>query len=88
GEPGAAVSGGRRQRIALARVTLADRPVVVLDEPTEHLDDGTAAPLLADLLAATRDRTTILITHRPELVPGSPRTVVLDGGRLTEPAPR
>jgi thiol reductant ABC exporter CydC subunit len=88
GEHGAAVSGGQRQRIALARVLLADRPVVVLDEPTEHLDDGTAAPLLADLLAATRDRTTILITHRPELVPGSPRTVVLDGGRLTEPAPR
>jgi ATP-binding cassette, subfamily C, bacterial CydC len=39
--------------------------VLILDEPTEHLDEPTAQALTADLLAATRDRTTILITHRP-----------------------
>ena len=88
GEHGAAISGGQRQRIALARVLLADRPVVVLDEPTEHLDDDTARALTADLLDATRHRTTILVTHRPDLVPGSPRVVALDGGRLTESTPR
>lgn len=85
GEHGTAISGGQRQRIALARVLLADRPVVVFDEPTEHLDDATARTLMADLLAATRDRTTILVTHRPELVPGAPRVVELRDGRLIEP---
>ena len=88
GEHGTAISGGQRQRIALARVLLADRPVVVLDEPTEHLDDDTARTLTADLLDATRHRTTILVTHRPDLVPGSPRVVALDAGRLTESTPR
>jgi ABC-type bacteriocin/lantibiotic exporter with double-glycine peptidase domain len=86
GEHGAAISGGQRQRIALARVLLADRPVVVFDEPTEHLDDATARSLVSDLLDATRDRTVLLVTHRPELVPGTPRVVALDGGRLTEMA--
>ena len=86
GEHGAAISGGQRQRIALARVLLADRPVVVFDEPTEHLDDAIARGLVSDLLDATRDRTVLLVTHRPELVPGSPRVVALDDGRLTEMA--
>jgi ABC-type transport system involved in cytochrome bd biosynthesis fused ATPase/permease subunit len=65
-------------------VLLADRPVVVFDEPTEHLDDATARGLMADLLDATRERTVLLVTHRPELVPGAPRIVTLDEGRLTE----
>ncbi|MDX6738879.1 thiol reductant ABC exporter subunit CydC [Actinocorallia sp. A-T 12471] len=70
GEHGAAVSGGERQRIALARALLADFPVLILDEPDAHLDEDTADRVLADLLAAAGDRTVLLITHRPG-VPGA-----------------
>ncbi|WP_432968995.1 thiol reductant ABC exporter subunit CydC [Dactylosporangium sp. CA-233914] len=66
GEHGVAVSGGQRRRIALARALLADFPVLVLDEPTEHLDEGTAVELLHDLMDATRGRTVLLITHRAD----------------------
>ena len=65
GEHGSRLSGGQRRRLALARVLLTGAPILVLDEPTEHLDDETAAALTADLLAATTDRSVVLITHRP-----------------------
>jgi ATP-binding cassette, subfamily C, bacterial CydC len=66
GEEGRELSGGQRQRIALARALLADAPVLVLDEPTAHLDPVTAAELVRDVLAAADDRSVLLITHRPE----------------------
>jgi thiol reductant ABC exporter CydC subunit len=65
GEHGCRLSGGQRRRLALARALLADFPILIMDEPTEHLDEPTAAALTADLLAVTRGRTTVLITHRP-----------------------
>jgi ATP-binding cassette subfamily C protein CydCD len=68
GEHGALISAGQRQRLSLARALLAGAPVIVFDEPTEHLDEPTAATLAADLLAATAGRTVIVITHRPELM--------------------
>lgn len=68
GEHGARLSGGQRQRLSLARALLADAPVVVFDEPTEHLDEATSTALVADLLAATAGRTVVMITHRPELI--------------------
>jgi ATP-binding cassette subfamily C protein CydCD len=68
GEHGALLSGGQRQRLSLARALLANAPVIVFDEPTEHLDEATAAALTADLLAATAERTVVMITHRPELI--------------------
>ncbi|GAA0614308.1 thiol reductant ABC exporter subunit CydC [Kribbella sandramycini] len=69
GEHGARLSGGQRQRLAFARLLLAQRDVLVLDEPTEHLDEETGRALLADLFAAAGERTVVLLTHRPELVP-------------------
>ncbi len=66
GEEGERVSGGERRRIALARTFLADAPILILDEPTAHLDLETADALLADVLATTRDKTVLLITHRAE----------------------
>jgi ATP-binding cassette subfamily C protein CydC len=66
GEQGRELSGGQRQRIALARALLADAPVLVLDEPTAHLDPATAEELVRDVLGAAGDRSVLLITHRPE----------------------
>ncbi|TCK22338.1 thiol reductant ABC exporter subunit CydD [Pseudonocardia endophytica] len=70
GEHGGAVSGGERQRLGVTRALLADRPVLVLDEPTAHLDPATADSLSAELIAATEGRTALLVTHRPEHLPG------------------
>jgi len=64
GEHGARLSGGQRRRLALARALLAGFPVLVLDEPTEHLDEPTARALTDEILAAAGDRTVVLITHR------------------------
>ena len=80
GEEGRELSGGQRQRIGLARAFLADAPVLVLDEPTAHLDPPTAERLLADVLAASGDRTVLLITHRPEGLDLVDDVVVVDGG--------
>ncbi|MYT32397.1 thiol reductant ABC exporter subunit CydD [Streptomyces sp. MspMP-M5] len=84
GEHGARLSGGQRQRLALARALLADFPVLVLDEPAEHLDLATADPLTADLLAATEGRTTVLITHRLAGLDAVDEVLVLDRGRVVQ----
>ncbi|WP_171164813.1 thiol reductant ABC exporter subunit CydD [Streptomyces sp. I05A-00742] len=84
GEHGARLSGGQRQRLALARALLADFPVLVLDEPAEHLDLVTADALTADLLAATEGRTTVLITHRLAGLEAVDEVIVLDGGRIVQ----
>lgn len=87
GEHGARLSGGQRQRLALARALLADFPVLVLDEPAEHLDLPTADALTADLLAATEGRTTLLITHRLAGLEAVDEVVVLDEGRVVQRGP-
>ncbi|MGW9170335.1 thiol reductant ABC exporter subunit CydD [Streptomyces decoyicus] len=84
GEHGARLSGGQRQRLALARALLADFPVLVLDEPAEHLDLATADALTADLLAATEGRTTVLITHRLTGLDAVDEVLVLDEGRAVQ----
>jgi ATP-binding cassette subfamily C protein CydCD len=84
GEHGARLSGGQRQRLALARALLADFPVLVLDEPAEHLDLPTADALTADLLAATEGRTTLLITHRLAGLDAVDEVVVLAEGRVAQ----
>ena len=60
------MSGGQRQRLVLARALLAGAPVLLLDEPTAHLDPETAERLMDDVLDATEGQTVLLITHRPE----------------------
>uniref|UniRef100_UPI00056B5B8D ATP-binding cassette domain-containing protein n=1 Tax=Streptomyces exfoliatus TaxID=1905 RepID=UPI00056B5B8D len=84
GEHGARLSGGQRQRLALARALLADFPLLVLDEPAEHLDLATADALTADLLDATRGRTTLLITHRLAGLDAVDEVLVLDEGRIAQ----
>ncbi|POX39667.1 ABC transporter [Streptomyces sp. Ru73] len=87
GEHGARLSGGQRQRLALARALLADFPVLVLDEPAEHLDLATADALTADLLTATSGRTTVLITHRLAGLEAVDEILVLDEGRVVQRGP-
>ncbi|MGW4568523.1 thiol reductant ABC exporter subunit CydC, partial [Streptomyces sp. NPDC004561] len=87
GEHGARLSGGQRQRLALARALLAGFPVLVLDEPAEHLDLPTADALTADLLAATEGRTTLLITHRLAGLAAVDEVIVLDAGRVVQRGP-
>ncbi|MFI9808332.1 thiol reductant ABC exporter subunit CydD [Streptomyces sp. NPDC052301] len=84
GEHGARLSGGQRQRLALARALLADFPVLVLDEPAEHLDLPTADALTVDLLDATKGRTTLLITHRLAGLDAVDEVIVLDAGRVVQ----
>jgi thiol reductant ABC exporter CydC subunit len=83
GEHGGRLSGGERQRLALARALLARFDVLVLDEPTEHVDEATAARLVRDLLRTNADRSVLLITHRD--LRGEPldRVLTLQQGRLS-----
>lgn len=87
GEHGARLSGGQRQRLALARALLADFPVLVLDEPAEHLDLPTADALTADLLAATLGCATVLITHRLAGLEAVDEVVVLEAGAIVQRGP-
>lgn len=81
GELGHELSGGQRQRIALARALLSDAHVLVLDEPTAHLDPPTARDLVADVFAAAGERTVLLITHRDEGLELVDRVLTLGHGR-------
>ena len=84
GPAGTRLSGGQRQRVAVARALLADFPILVLDEPAEHLDPAAADTLTADLLALTEGRSTLFITHRLVGLDQVDEIVVLDDGRVVE----
>ena len=84
GERGATLSGGQRQRVAIARAILRDAALVLLDEPTTGLDSRAKQEVLAGLQALTSQRTTIVVTHDPELVAACNRVVEVVDGRLVE----
>jgi len=84
GPHGAAMSGGERQRLALARALLADPAVLILDEPTAHLDPEARAALTADVLAVTAGRATLLITHELEGLDQVDEIIVLVDGRVAQ----
>jgi thiol reductant ABC exporter CydC subunit len=84
GARGTALSGGQRQRMALARALLADPALLILDEPTAHLDPDDRRALTADLLTATAGRATLLITHDPEALDQLDEIVVLRDGKVVE----
>jgi ATP-binding cassette, subfamily C, bacterial CydC len=82
GAHGAAISGGQRQRLALARALLADPALMILDEPTAHLDPASRRALTADILTATQGRATLLITHDLDGLDQVDEIVVLDRGQV------
>jgi ATP-binding cassette subfamily C protein CydCD len=84
GEGGLTISGGQRQRLVLARALLADVPVLLLDEPAEHLDEQAAEALLANVLDVTRGRTVVLATHHVHLLTEMDEIVVLVEGRVVQ----
>jgi ATP-binding cassette, subfamily B, bacterial len=84
GERGRELSAGERQRVALARALLRRPAVLVLDEPTAALDADAEAHVMRGFEAAMRGRTTIVITHRPEVARLADRVLALVDGRLTE----
>ena len=84
GARGARISGGQRQRLALARALLAEFPVLIADEPGEHLDTDTADAIVTDLLNAADGRAVLLITHRLAGLAGVDEVVVLERGGVIE----
>jgi len=84
GAHGSALSGGQRQRLALARALLADPALLILDEPTSHLDPDSRHALSRDLLAATAGRATLLITHDLDGLDQVDQIIVLRQGKVTQ----
>ena len=84
GERGWGLSGGEAHRVALARTFLKRAPLLLLDEPTAHLDAGGEAGIIAVIRRVARDATTILASHSPALLAACDRVVTLDRGRLVE----
>jgi ATP-binding cassette, subfamily C, bacterial CydCD len=82
------VSGGELQRLSVARAILADRPVLLLDEPTSHLDRAAADAVLAAVLDRTRQRSLLWVTHRTEELAAFPRAVDLGRLPVSPPADR
>ncbi|MEU6764075.1 thiol reductant ABC exporter subunit CydD [Streptomyces sp. NPDC046853] len=83
GEHGAGLSAGQRQRIALARAFLKDAPVLLLDEPTAHLDPRSEAAVTRATVRLMRGKTSIVVAHRTGLLPHADRIVTVDAGRIT-----
>ncbi|MGV0106882.1 Multidrug ABC transporter ATP-binding protein [Nostoc sp. DSM 114160] len=84
GERGATLSGGEKQRLAIARALLKDAPVLILDEPTSALDAQTEFLLLEALERLMVGRTTFIIAHRLSTIQRADRIVVLDRGKVVE----
>jgi ATP-binding cassette subfamily B protein len=84
GERGLKLSGGEKQRVAIARTLLKDPPVLILDEATSALDSRTEASIQETLQRVERGRTSIVIAHRLSTIVDADQIVVLDAGQLAE----
>ena len=84
GERGLKLSGGEKQRVAIARTLVKDPPILLLDEATSALDSRTEQDILATLRRISRGRTSLSIAHRLSTIADVDRILVLDGGRLAE----
>lgn len=85
GPGGAFLSGGERQRLAVARTLMTQAEVILLDEPTAHLDAESGRALMADLRAGLRSRTVVLVTHNPDDISPEDALLALRPGREASP---
>lgn len=88
GENGYGLSGGQKQTVALARLTLRHPRVVLLDEPTASLDDSTEKLALRGLADWAKDKTLVIVTHRPQVLSIVDRIVVVEQGKVVLDGPR
>lgn len=88
GEDGLGLSGGQKQIIALARLTLRQPQVVLLDEPTSGLDQATEAVALSAMKEWTADKTLVVVTHRPQILDLVDRVIVMTDGQITMDGPK
>ena len=84
GERGLKLSGGEKQRVAIARTLLKNPPILVLDEATSALDSRTEQAIQETLDRVAQSRTTIMIAHRLSTIVNADQIVVLDEGRIAE----
>ena len=84
GEMGERISGGQRQRLALARALLRETPIIILDEATSQVDRETEARVLAGIRRRTSEKTLIVVAHRLDTIRDVDRIIVMDSGRIVE----
>ena len=84
GERGLKLSGGEKQRVAIARTLLKDPPVVIFDEATSALDSANERAIQAELRTAAQNKTTLVIAHRLSTVVDAHEILVMDAGRIIE----
>ena len=84
GERGLKLSGGEKQRVAIARTILKNPPILLFDEATSALDTATEREIQAQLDAIAKNRTTLVIAHRLSTVVGADQILVMDAGRVVE----
>ncbi|MEP6970796.1 MAG: ABC transporter ATP-binding protein/permease, partial [Betaproteobacteria bacterium] len=84
GERGLKLSGGEKQRVAIARTLLKDPPILIFDEATSALDSANERAIQAELKSVARDKTTLVIAHRLSTVVDAHEILVMDGGRIVE----
>ncbi len=88
GERGEGLSGGQRQSVAIARALVMSPPILVMDEPSNSMDNATEAELLAKLKEEIADRTFILVTHRASLLKLVDRIIVIEHGTVVADGPK
>jgi ATP-binding cassette subfamily B multidrug efflux pump len=84
GERGISLSGGQRQRLTIARALLDDPPVLILDDAFSMVDTRTEERILEQILQIRREKTTILVSHRPSTLSRADRIFVMQNGRIVE----
>lgn len=88
GERGETLSGGQRQSITIARALLPNPPIILMDEPTNAMDERTESELITGLAPYIRDKTLIVVTHKPSLLALVDRIIVFDAGKIVFDGPK